>query len=122
MYIVITMCYALHSVFGCDFDYPNELPEPITAMTAVLGTLVPFIALRETPIAIRITNVIEASLYNCIAVYESVPLDVLTKKAPIVRADDDTIMNEGSSETKALCGFYVCLIQIPLLFIALYLK
>ena len=55
---------------------------------------------------LRTTGSIDSALYNCLAVYETTPLDVLTRKPPIVRADMNTIANNGTAETKLLCGYY----------------
>ena len=99
------------SAYGSDFVYPNSMPPTAnSAMDALIGTVVPFVYEMETPIAVRFTTAVDAALFNCIAVYESMPLDVLTKKAPVVRADQATIDNEGNEFTKVLCGYYAVLI------------
>ena len=85
------------------------MPPPLLAQQLSLTGTIPFIVTYESPIQLRMTSIIDQVSWNCLAVYEETPLDILTRKEPIVRADTDTINQYSTPETKLQCTLYVLL-------------
>ena len=80
--------------------------------------ITPATAPYETPIRIRIGATANDIFWNCLAVYDDIALDLLTKKEPLVRAPSSIISDLGSQfpfdslpftsldNAKVLCGYY----------------
>ena len=115
MDFIFTSSLLVTSIFGAGFDYPVG-PGPIDMQNAVIITLVPFISQYETPIQIRFTSIIDETFWQCLAVYHPTALDVVTKERPVVVADNDSIAQYGTSETRMLCSAYASLMVANTLF------
>jgi len=107
------------AVCGAGFEYPTSAfgpLDPSTMQNIIIGTGNPFIEEYETPIQVRMTSAICETYWQCLAVYHPTALDVLTKKRPAVVADDETIANYGTTETRMMCGAYASLMVSNSLF------
>ena len=104
--LVFCMILSLTTTDGSGFEWPDGLPEIWIQIQGLLDAInTPELVLFETPQQLRITSIDSAISWNCMAVYDPLLLDSLTKQRPVVVASNDTI-NAHQTEGQLLCGIY----------------
>ena len=88
------------------FDYPDIMPDPFAAQNEVFGVLIPPILEHETPIAIRMTSILDVTGWNCVAYYHKFALDGLTLQRPLIDIPNNILNRYGNTETRMLCFGY----------------
>ena len=88
------------------FQYPDEMPDLLTALEIVQTSAGAALRPYETPMQLRAGSIFDITLWNCIASYHPTALDFLTRQRPAVKVHHDIIEKHGNSETRMLCIVY----------------
>jgi len=120
--ILIIGLYCLKRANACEFIEEYELPKtgplsisdpPGPHLTAIFGGMQAWTAgllKYETPITLRFTTLIDATMWNCVAIYSPHWKDALTRGDTIFRAPNSTTIQDGSqtvnlhtSDSRLMC-------------------